>query len=1054
MVRTGWCTVRRAAIIVAVVLGALAMESRVLPGARAASVAGRTLSGELPTTRTSRAPLVFEENRGQTDPRVRFVVRSRGTTAWISPTETVLALTERHADGDSARAVVRMRFVGADEASRVEAGAPLPGRSHYFLGSDPSNWVRDVPQFSGAVVRGVRPGIDLLWYGGEDGRLRYDLVAAPGADAGAVEIAFDGAEGVAATDRGELVVRTPLGDMRHDPPHAFQLVDGERRDVTAEFVVGPDARVRFAVGPHDATRALVIDPGITWSTLLGGSGNDMANAMALDSTGACYVTGWTSSTNFPVTSGYQNSYAGGSVDEQVTKLNAAGTAVIYTTYLGGSGNEDNPAIAVDGSGYAYVVSGTNSTDFPVVSALQSTKAGGFDGFVTKLGTSGSTLAYSTYLGGGSNDYAFGVAVDGNGAAYVVGGTASTDFPTQSPLQASKAASNDMFVAKVAASGASLTYSTFVGGGGFDSAGSVTVDAAGAAYVVGTTDSTDFPTQSPFQGTHSATDVEGVVMKLNAAGSALVYCSYLGGNAEDVPRRIALDASGAAWIAGSTYSTNFPTSGSALMSAKGASSQVRDGFLAKVSASGSALAYSTYLGGDRQTLAYDVAVDSDGAVVVTGETSASNFPIVAGSAEQASIGGSADAFISKFSSSGSTILRSTYLGGTSADGGVCVKLDSGGALYVAGYTRGITNFPLQAPINGSYSGGSSDVFVGKLAWTTGGGGGVSSAPAAPTGLTASYAPGAGTLLFWQDNSADETGFRIERMPAGFSFAALATTSADSTTYADSLLFPTTTYTYRVRAFNSAGASEWSNTATITTSATQAVPTAPKAPSYLTASLDAAEVELAWTDNSADETLFALERAEGGATFKVLATTPSDATGYGDLAVRPGWPYGYRVRALSLQGPSPYSNTAVATVPATFEVTLAGGSLADSVKPGRDKLKVSAAYAVPEGGQFDPRTGGLAIQAGPASAPIVVSIAPGDATWKERKGKLSWKSPKGAAFKVAVVVDTKRLTVTVSASGLDFASAPDSAVRLLAASGALGGGALGSWTEGKPGRWASP
>jgi hypothetical protein len=323
------------------------------------------------------------------------------------------------------------------------------------------------------------------------------------------------------------------------------------------------------------------------------------------------------------------------------------------------------------------------------------------------------------------------------------------------------------------------------------------------------------------------------------------------------------------------------------------------------------------------------------------------------------------------------------------------------------------------------------------------------PAAPTQLTASYSESDGVTLAWTDDSSDEAGFTIERKPTGYSFARRDATAANVTSYVDRLLYPSTTYTYRVRAFNSGGDSPWSNEASATTAAGVPVPAPPLAPSHLVASLDTAGVDLAWTDNSADETLFALERAADGAAFKVLATTPSDKTQRDDDAVHPGWPYVYRVRALSLQGPSPYSNTAGASLTATWEMTLGAGSLTDSAKLKRDKLKVAGGYVVPDGAAFDPVAQGVEILAGPSNAPVAVSIAPADATWKSRKGKLTWKSPKGAASKVSVVIDTTRGTFTVSISGLDFASAPGTAVRLLVASGPLGGGAAATWTERKPG-----
>ncbi len=326
------------------------------------------------------------------------------------------------------------------------------------------------------------------------------------------------------------------------------------------------------------------------------------------------------------------------------------------------------------------------------------------------------------------------------------------------------------------------------------------------------------------------------------------------------------------------------------------------------------------------------------------------------------------------------------------------------------------------------------------------------PSAPMQLFASYSETSGVTLTWNDTSSNEDGFRIERRPAGYTFSHRYSTGASTTSYVDQALFPSTTYTYRVRAFNSGGDSAWTNEASVTTVAGQAVPSPPKAPSYLTAAPDSAAIELVWTDNSADETFFDLERAAGGAAFQTAVRVTSDVVDFADEPVYPGWPYTYRVRALALQGPSPWSNTAAATTVATLDVTVVAGTLADSKSSRRDKLKLSATYSFPPPNAdraLDLLAHGLELQLGSANAPVPVSIAAGDATWKVRKGKATWKSPKGASPKVTVVVDTVRRVLTASVSAADFSSAPTALVGVLLGCGPDGGVHSAAWTKSRTG-----
>jgi hypothetical protein len=322
---------------------------------------------------------------------------------------------------------------------------------------------------------------------------------------------------------------------------------------------------------------------LVYSTYVGGSGEDRGHGIAVDGSGNAYVTGSTTSANFPTQSPVQAALSGPR-DAFVTKLNAAGSALAYSTYLGGSGEDSAAGIAVDGSGSAYVTGSTYSANFPTQSPTQAALAGAQDVFVTKLSAAGSALVYSTYLGGSGDDHGAGVAVDPIGNAYVAGSTTSVNFPTQGPLQAATGGGSDVFVSKLNAAGSALAYSTYLGGSGADTGNGIAVDASGSAYVTGITRSVNFPTLSPFQAAHGGGTSDAFVSKLNAAGSALAYSTYLGGSDGDDGSSIAVDGSGSAYVAGSTYSTNFPTQ-SPIWGCGGA-------FVSKMNASGSALAYST------------------------------------------------------------------------------------------------------------------------------------------------------------------------------------------------------------------------------------------------------------------------------------------------------------------------------------------------------------------------------------------------------------------------------------------------------------------------------
>ena len=650
-----------------------------------------------------RLPLHFEENQGQTDSRVRFVARGAGYALFITGTETVAVLQKPHA----APAVLRMQLLGASRQPRVEGREPFAGKSHYLAGNDPSRWRTNVPQFGRVRMAEVYRGIDVVWYGNQ-GEIEYDFLVAPGSDPRQIRMHFQGATEIETDASGDLVLRIPRGEIRQRAPFAYQERGGTRHAVPARYRRLGAGEFGIALGAYDRALPLVIDPVLAWSTYLGGSGADAAHAIAVDAAGNAYVTGTTSSLNFPTANAVQAANAG-APDAFVTKLNAAGTALVYSTYLGGSGFDFGNGIAVDSAGNAYVAGHTRSTNFPTANALQATFGGASDAFVTKLNAAGSALVYSTYLGGSSDDEALAIAVDSAGNAYVAGTTFGTDFPTANAVQAASGGGPDAFVTKLNAAGSALVYSTYLGGSASDAARGVAVDSSGSAYVAGDTTSTNFPLANALQASYGGGSFDAFVTRLNAAGTALVYSTYLGGTGGDSGQAIAVDAAGNAYVTGYTESTNFPTANALQASNAG----LLDAFVTKLNAAGTALVYSTYLGGSGGEIAFAIDVDSSGNAYVAGGTGSPDFPTA--NAFQSGIGGSGDAFAAKLNAAGSALLDSTYLGGSDIDQARGIAVDTAGSMYVAGATSS-TDFPTASPLQAA-NGGPQDAFVAKLIATS-------------------------------------------------------------------------------------------------------------------------------------------------------------------------------------------------------------------------------------------------------------------------------------------------------------------------------------------------
>ncbi|MFX0205459.1 MAG: SBBP repeat-containing protein [Candidatus Hodarchaeota archaeon] len=519
------------------------------------------------------------------------------------------------------RDVSRLVFLNSKKNPEVVPVDRTEHKVNYFIGKDKSKWRTGI-QTSGAVLyKELYRDIDLRVYGIEK-QIEYDFIVRPGGEVSDIGFEYRDVVRTEIDKDGNLVIETKFGELEHAKPKCYQVIGGEKVDVEARFKKIRTNTYGFNIAEYNRDYELIIDPMVlVYSTYLGGSDYDCdgCRGIAVDLEGAAYVTGWTYSDDFPTQNPIQGTNAGLS-DIFITKVSSSGSELVYSTYLGGYYSDEGWGIAVDSQGAAYVAGSTSSDDFPIQNPLQGSRVVGDDIFITKVSSSGSELVYSTYLGGSGHDYGRGIAVDSQGAAYVTGWTSSADFPIQNPIQGTNAGPYDVFIAKLSSSGAALVYSTYLGGSERDWGMSIAVDSQGAAYVTGWTDSADFPTQNPIQGSNAAGN-DIFITKVNSSGSELVYSTYLGGSGSDDGRVIAVDLQGAAYVTGFTNSIDFPTQNPI----QGTNAGLSDIFITKVSSSGSELVYSTYLGGSSYDSGWGIAVDSQGAACVAGYTESVNFP---------------------------------------------------------------------------------------------------------------------------------------------------------------------------------------------------------------------------------------------------------------------------------------------------------------------------------------------------------------------------------------------------------------------------------------------
>jgi len=608
--------------------------------------------------------------------------------------------------------MLKLEFPGANTVEPVGMDR-LEHYSNYFLGRDPEKWRSGVPHFREIRFIDLYPGIDLCYFFTPEKGLKYEFIVKPGSDPTQIRLNYGNAGMVSIESSGSLMVAASENEhLVEERPYIYQQED--KTEVAGAFRLAGGNEVTYDIPDYDKSQALVIDPALDYSTFLGGSSTDIGKSIAVDTNGNAYIAGRTASSNFPTTSGCYDSSNGGIYDVFFTKLTPSGggsSDLLYSTYLGGNDYDYGEGVAVDSSGNVYITGYTESSDFPTTSGCYDSSLGGtYDAFFTKLTPSGggsSDLLYSTYLGGSSYDYGYGIAVDSSGNAYITGSTGSSGFPTTSGCyDNSLGGTSDAFFTKLTPSGggsSDLLYSTFLGGSSSEVGRSIAVDSSGNAYITGRTYSSGFPTTSGCYDSSLGGTIDVFFTKLTPSGGGsndLLYSTYLGGSGNEDSHGIAVDSSGNAYITGETTS-GFPTTSGCYDSSFGGT---YDAFFSKLSPSGggsSDLLYSTFLGGSEMDKGYGIAVDSSGNAYITGYTESSSFPTTSGCHDSVKGGGGRngggtddDAFFTKLTPSGDgtgDLLYSTYLGHSGDEMGYGIAVDSSGNAYITGDTDS-SSFP--------------------------------------------------------------------------------------------------------------------------------------------------------------------------------------------------------------------------------------------------------------------------------------------------------------------------------------------------------------------------
>ncbi len=783
-------------------------------------------------------PLTFVPNQGQADERVAFTVQGSDKTLYFASDGVTFTLGDgrrptsdqrlpdylTNDDATIQRWIVKLDFLDANPVRPVGQEQTETVVS-YFKGA-PEQWRAGLPTYSRIVYSNLWEGIDLA-YSGTVNRLKYEFVVAPGADPSRIRLAYRGAT-VRLDEDGRLEVSTPVGGFHDDAPIAYQEVDGQRVPVAVAYVLADDATYGFRLGDYDPARPLVIDPAVlVYCGFIGGISYDWGTDIATDSAGYAYVTGYAASIqdSFPALVGPDLTH-NGKYDAFVVKVRADGTGLVYAGYIGGSGDDMGSGITVDGSGNAYVTGITNSTEgsFPATVGPDLTYNGDRDGnyvgdaFVAKVRADGTGLVYAGYIGGDRPDNAADIAVDLAGNAYVTGHTWSTQATSPTLvgpdlIYDGYSEWSNGFVTKVKADGTGFVYSGYIDGYKGEMCNGIAVDAAGNAYVVGTTNSEDFPVLGGPGSTLNGKN-DAFVARVLADGTGLAYAGYIGGSETDEGWDIVIDAAGNAYITGYTTSNqdSFPVLVGPDLTYNGG----QDAFVAKVKTDGSGLLYCGYIGGGSDDLGYGVAINPGGSVYVAGDTlsTEATFPVVLG--PDLTHNGLNDAFVAMVRADGTALAYAGYIGGPKHDYGMGIAVDSTGSAYIAGTTASWAPFPVTVGPDLTHNGGL-DAFVAKTSPPPD-----NEPPTLPNDpITGSplITPGPDEIILtprprfdWTDGTDNimVVAYKLIFSPSSPLLAELPNYEIDTTVseYTHTWNLPNGRYSWTVRAYDAAGnASEW-------------------------------------------------------------------------------------------------------------------------------------------------------------------------------------------------------------------------------------------------------
>ena len=643
----------------------------------------------------------FTENKGQIgNSDVEYVYGASDLSIGFIESGYLIKLT----NGENRTSVVKVTFEGANTVV-PEGRGELPHRSNYFRGNDSSKWIRGVRNYDTVVYENLYDGIDLIFYTAEKG-LKYDFMVSPGANPDEICIGYEGIDDLDISSQGNLHISISSQVLIEEAPYCYQKENGDMKKVDSSYQVSEN-KVNFSLGSYDPFISLIIDP-LIYSTFVGGNSEDKGSDIMLDSDNNAYIAGSTESADFPTSPDSYDTEYNGEGDVVVFKLDANGSSLAYSTYIGGSNHEDGIGMALDDEGNVYITGWTLSFDFPTTSEAYDKYFNGIqDIFVFKLNPDGSDLLYSTYIGGSNAEDGFDITIDNEGNAYITGWTLSFDFPTTIGAFDNTYNGNfDTFVVKLNEDGSSIIFSTFFGGYETDRGLAIEVDDDKNVFVAGASSSPNCPTTNgAYDNTHNGEN-DAVIFKMNSEGSSLIYSTFVGTSERDSAIDITIDKMGCAYVIGSTSSDIFPTTSGCYDNTYNGEG---DSFALKLNDDGSSLIFSTFIGGSNWDPAGRLVINPSGDIIITGFTQSPDFPITTHAYDTSYNGGWMDVFLLQLNSDGSYLEYSTFIGGMNDDKGIGVDISTEMDVYITGSTNS-DNFPIAGEAYDSSYNGDGDIFV--------------------------------------------------------------------------------------------------------------------------------------------------------------------------------------------------------------------------------------------------------------------------------------------------------------------------------------------------------